>query len=164
MKIENKAWIFFGIIVVLYILVGVINQQLFVKSLLFSLKIIERVIPVLIMVLVLMIIVNYFVTPRMLVKWLGEESGIKGWIVAIIAGIISSGPIYMWYPLLSQLQKKGAKQGLIAVFLYNRAVKIPLMPLLIYYFGLVYTIVLTIVMIAMSIVQGLIVEKMGVKQ
>ena len=95
----------------------------------------------------------------MLVKWLGKESGIKGWLIAIIGGILSSGPIYMWYPLLSQIKKQGGRDGLIATFLYNRAVKIPLMPLLIYYFGWIYAIVLTFVMIIFSVFQGLIVEK-----
>ncbi len=44
------------------------------------------------------------------------------------------------------LQKKGMRPALIATFLYNRAVKIPLLPLLIIYFGLTYSLVLMVVM------------------
>ena len=51
------------------------------------------------------------------------------------------------------------KNSLIAVFLYNRAVKPALIPLMIYYFGLSYLIVLTIVMIIFSIINGILVEK-----
>jgi uncharacterized membrane protein YraQ (UPF0718 family) len=65
----------------------------------------------------------------------------------------------MWYPLLSDLQKKGVKNSFIATFLYNRAIKPALLPLIIFYFGLAFTIVLTIVMIIASVFQGLIVEK-----
>ena len=106
-----------------------------------------------------MAIINYFVSPQKLVRYIGKSAGIKRWIIAIITGIISTGPIYLWYPLLSELKKQGVSNGFIATFLYNRAIKIPLIPLMIFYFGLAYVIVLTIVMIIISIVQGLIVEK-----
>ena len=106
-----------------------------------------------------MVLINYFVKPKKLVQYLGKNAGLKGWIISIISGIISTGPIYMWYPLLNELQKKGIRNAYIVAFLYNRAIKPALLPLLILYFGLTYTIVLTIVMIIISILQGIIVEK-----
>jgi len=153
------SWYFLGSVILLYIIVILIHPAYLNPSLQFFIGIIKRILPVFIVVFILMVLTNYFVTPRMLVKWLGKESGIKGWLIAIIGGILSSGPIYMWYPLLSQIKKQGGRDGLIATFLYNRAVKIPLMPLLIYYFGWIYAIVLTFVMIIFSVFQGLIVEK-----
>jgi uncharacterized membrane protein YraQ (UPF0718 family) len=68
----------------------------------------------------------------------------------------------MWYPLLSELEEQGVRKGLIAAFLYNRAIKIPLLPMIIVYFGLLFTVVLTIVMMIISVVQGLIIEKLMV--
>ena len=65
----------------------------------------------------------------------------------------------MWYPLLNDLQKQGVKNGFIATFLYNRAVKIPLLPVMILYFELKYVILLTAVMVLISVIQGLVVEK-----
>ncbi|MEA2074619.1 MAG: hypothetical protein U9O85_02630 [Euryarchaeota archaeon] len=61
-------------------------------------------------------------------KYAGEGSGIKGWFLAISAGIISHGPIYIWYPLLKELRDRGMRSGLIAAFMYSRAIKIPLLP------------------------------------
>ena len=58
-----------------------------------------------------------------------------------------------------QWEKKGVGFGLIATFIYSRAIKLPLLPIMIYYFGIKYTIVLTVVLIVMSIVQGKIIEK-----
>jgi uncharacterized membrane protein YraQ (UPF0718 family) len=92
-------------------------------------------------------------------KFLGEKSGIKGFIFAVIGGILSLGPIYMWYPMLFDLRKKGMKSSLIAIFLYNRAIKIPLLPMMIYYFGPMFTLILTIYMIIFSVINGLIVER-----
>jgi len=159
------GWYFLLIVIAIYITVLFITPEKVLKSLGVFVGIIIKVIPVIILVFVLMAITNYFIKPSFLVKFMGKKSGVLGWVIAIIAGIISTGPIYMWYPLLADLKKKGVRKGLIATFLYNRAIKIPLLPMIILYFGLPYTIVLTIVMIVVSVVQGLIIEKLvGVKK
>jgi len=122
-------------------------------------SILGKVLPILVIVFILMALVNYFVNIRTLTKYLGESAGIKGWLISIGAGIISHGPIYMWYPLLHDLKKKGMRSAYIAAFLYNRAVKLPALPLMVLYFGLKYVAVLMILMILVSVVQGLVVEK-----
>ena len=153
------GWYFLLGVILLYIIISIFKIETILLSLQFFVDIIVKILPVLVLIFVLMALTNYYIRPKMLVKLMGKGSGIKGWAISIIAGIISSGPIYMWYPLLSDLQRQGMRNGLIAGFLYNRAVKIPLLPLLIMYFGLVYTIVLMIVMIIMSVFQGIVVEK-----
>lgn len=90
---------------------------------------------------------------------MGKEKGVKGWLIAIGGGILSTGSIYMWYPLLKDLKEKGVRYGFISVFLYNRAIKIPLIPIIITYFGVKFVVVLTLVMVFVSIIQGLIIEK-----
>lgn len=90
---------------------------------------------------------------------MGKESGWKGWLLAIILGIISHGSVYAWYPLLKDLKNHGMREGLIAGFIYSRAIKIPFIPLMIYYFGLKFFIVLTIYMIIGAILEGLLLEK-----
>ncbi len=159
-QITNKAWYFLIIMIIAYAIIAVFNTSLVKNALEIFLDIIKKIIPAFILVFVLMTLTNYFVKPKTLVKHLGEKSNtVKALTIAIITGIISSGPIYMWYPLLSDLKKQGVRPGLIAIFLYNRAVKIPLLPLIIVYFGLAYAVVLTIVMIFASILQGFIVDK-----
>lgn len=154
-----SGWYFLGVVVLIYFIILLVNLKAFMSSLIFFKNILITVLPVLFLIFILMALTNYFVKPKFLIKYLGKNSGIKGWIISIIAGIISSGPIYMWYPLLNDLQKQGVKSGLIATFLYNRAVKIPLLPLLIFYFGIIYSLVLMFVMIIVSVLQGIIIEK-----
>lgn len=125
-----------------------------------SLSIFVKIIPVFVMVFIIMASFNYFITPKQMAGYLGKGSGIKGWLIAVVTGIISTGPIYMWYPLLNDLQQKGARNGFVAVFLYNRAVKPALIPMIVMFFGLKYTIILTVVMIIISLLQGMLVEKM----
>jgi hypothetical protein len=50
------------------------------------------------------------------------------------------------------------RTALAATFLYNRAVKVPLLPLMIYYFGIAFTAVLTAYMILFSVAVGAVTE------
>lgn len=159
-KIEfsKGPWYFLLGVILLWIIIFFINKELIFKSSSFFLNIIVKILPIIALVFVLMFIVNYFIKPEKLVSFFGKESKIT-WLIAIITGIISTGPIYMWYPLLGDLQKKGIKNGFIATFLYNRAIKIPLLPLVIFYFGLTYVLILLSVMMVMSVVQGITINK-----
>jgi uncharacterized membrane protein YraQ (UPF0718 family) len=105
-----------------------------------------------------MTITHYFVTPDFITRHF-SESGIRKWFFIIIGGILSTGPIYMWYPLLADLRKKGIQYGYIATFLYSRAIKIPLLPVMVFYFSVKYIVILTVVMIAISIVQGITINR-----
>ena len=155
----DKSWYFLGVVLVAYVVLGFFRMDLILNSFDFTLKILKNIIPVFIMVFGLMAFVNYYINPKRVAKYLGKSSGVKRWFFSIVGGLISTGPIYMWYPMLKDLKNKGVNYGFIATFLYNRAIKPPLLPLLIFYFGLKFTVVLTFVMILMSVVQGIIFEK-----
>jgi len=103
---------------------------------------------------VLMILINLFLKPAQIVKFLGRGAGAKGILLAAAAGIISTGPIYAWYPLLRDLKGKGAANSPIAIFLYNRAVKPFLLPVMIAYFGWIYVVILTALTVLGSIAVG----------
>jgi len=158
---ENKttSWYFLIGVVALYGITLIFDAQKTYEALIFCKDIILKVLPIFLIVFVLLALSNKFITPKKLTKRLGKKSGVKGWIITIVAGIISSGPIYMWYPLLHDLEKQGMRTGLLATFLYARAIKVPLLPLLIIYFGTTYTIILTMTLIIVSVIQGIIVEK-----
>jgi len=103
-------------------------------------------------------IMNYLVNPRTVSKYVGKGSGIQGWFLAIFTGILSHGPVYAWYPLLRDLRNQGMKSGLIAAFLYNRAIKIPLFPLMVYYFGTRFVLIFTCYIVVSSIFLGWIIH------
>jgi len=152
-------WYFLIVVLTAYLITFLFSRSHAISAFGMFVDIILKVLPVLLIVFIFMVLINYFVKSMIIVRFLGVKSGAKGWIISIIAGIISTGPIYMWYPLLNDLQKQGMRNGLIATFLYNRAVKLPLLPMLILYFGLTYTIVLMSVMILVSVFQGKLTEK-----
>jgi uncharacterized membrane protein YraQ (UPF0718 family) len=118
-----------------------------------------RIIPILGVVFIIMFLTNLLITPERMEKHMGKESGLRGWIYSIFLGIIVSGPPYVLFPLLGDLKKQGMKNELLAAFLYNRNVKIPFLPVMVFYFGLSYTIILSAYIILFSILNGLLVGR-----
>jgi len=161
MNLKNLSgkWYFLLIVILIYVVLFFCNYNLFLSAGNFFFNILKKIIPVFILVFVLMSLTNYFFTPKFISKHL-KEKGIMKWVFVVIAGIISTGAIYMWYPLLADLKDRGLNYGLITCFLYNRAIKIPLVPLMIFYFSLKYVLFLTLLMVLMSVVQGIIINEL----
>jgi len=158
LKKISGAWFFFILIVTLYLFLFFVNPSLCISSLIFFRQILIKIIPIFLLVWFLMVIANYFITPKFVFKYFDKKSANK-WFFAIIGGILSEGPIYIWYPLLADLKKKGLDYGFVACFLYNRAIKLPILPAAIYYFGWKYILILAIIMIIASIGQGIIISR-----
>jgi uncharacterized membrane protein YraQ (UPF0718 family) len=155
----------FGVAFLLFVVIGYVTLGIFDFPLLCSVlyvltRLIAQIAPVLLIVFVVMFFTHLLFEGQRTVGLLGKGSGFQGWMVAIAGGIVSSGPIYMWYPLLSDLKEKGMKESLIAAFLYNRAIKIPLLPMMVHYFGWDFTLTLSIYMVLFSMVNGVIVQRL----
>ena len=152
--------IFPGLVILGYFVLFFTSPAKTGKALLLSGRMFLTLIPVFIVVILFMGGLNYFLNPQKVKKLFGKESGAKGWFFAVLLGIISHGSIYAWYPLLKDLQAQGMKNGLIAAFLYNRAIKIPHLPVMIYYFGIQFVALLFIYMVIASIIEGLLIDLM----
>jgi uncharacterized membrane protein YraQ (UPF0718 family) len=131
----------------------------FSRTLEFFIKIMLQILPIFVLVFILMTLSNLFVNRQTVATYL-KKPGIKKWLFVIIAGILSTGPIYVWYPLLAEFREKGVAYGYLATFLYNRAIKIPLLPMAVFYFGLRYVIVLTFLMVFFSVIQGILINQL----
>jgi uncharacterized membrane protein YraQ (UPF0718 family) len=166
-KKDNKSskgkWIFLGSVLVLFTVVSFIYPNKIEPILLMFKKLMLQILPILALVYVIMLLTNYFVDNDKLKKYMGEDAGVKGWIISIISGILSVGPIYMWYPLMNDLQLKGVENKFLVTFLYNRGIKLQWLPMLILYFGIKYSLTLLIVMAVMSIPLGIITGKLITK-
>jgi hypothetical protein len=157
-KISGK-WIFVVIVLAIYLILLIFNPILAEKSFLTSLKVFTEIAPLFLIVILFMFLNNYLLSSDKIVKLLGKGSGIKGWALSLVGGVLSTGPIFVWYPLLKELKDKGMESSLIGVFLFNRAVKIPFLPMMIFYFGISFTIILSIYMLIFSIINGFLLGK-----
>ncbi|AKH97540.1 hypothetical protein [Halanaeroarchaeum sulfurireducens] len=145
--------------VVLYLAVLAVDTDGGRQALAESASILARIAPVLVLVTALIAVSKYALSPKTVATYVGAESGVTGYLVAILTGIASHGPVYVWYALLRDMRESGMRDGLIAVFLYNRAIKLPLLPLFVVYFDLAYAAVLIGYMAIASVLQGLIVDR-----
>ncbi|MFP4022516.1 MAG: permease [Candidatus Paceibacterota bacterium] len=162
-KINNKkisgGVIFLLLVIILYLILGVVDSDIIQVALVYFLKVIKDVTPIFVTVFILMFLFNLFLDEKKMAKFLGESAGIKGWFISIIGGVLSMGPIEMWYPLLGDMQKGGMKNSFITTFLYNRGIKLPLLPMMVHYFGLPFTVVLTFYMLVFSVINGILLGK-----
>lgn len=123
-----------------------------------SLNIIYQLLPIFIFIIIVTALVSYFLKPKHIVKHLGENSGKKGIFYALIGGIVSHGPMYAWYGLISELREHGLKDELLIIFFYARAIKIPMVPFMIGIFGLPFTIIISVYILIFAIIQGKIIN------
>ncbi|RLD12986.1 permease [candidate division KSB1 bacterium] len=157
---KNKiSIIVLAVISAAYVVLYFTNGDMFEKSIGKFLGLVLQIAPFLLLVFIIMFFNFWFLKPEMIKKYLGEQSGLKGYIFAILAGIISVGSVYMWYPLLKELRGSGMSDKLIAIFIYNRSIKLHLLPLMILYFGLTFTSALTAATILFSLIIGFVVHK-----
>jgi uncharacterized membrane protein YraQ (UPF0718 family) len=153
----KKRYIFLLLTIGLYIFIYFWNYILFLESIYIFIDYVIKLLPSLILMWGLLYIFNLFLNPKKLKKYLEESLGMKKYFFIIFLAIISSGPIYAWYPLLGDLKKNGLKDSFIAIFLYARSIKPALLPLMLTYFSFTFVFLLTTLTIIFSLLSGLII-------
>lgn len=154
------GWLFLLLVLAAYGVTGAIDAEMAGQALGFFAKVMQNVLPILVVVFFLLLAADLLFEPKWIKRNLGREAGIKGWLLAAVGGVLATGPIYAWYALLQELRAKGMRASLAAVFLYSRAIKLPLLPLMIHYFGTAYTVVLCVYLIVFSIINGVLMAKL----
>lgn len=147
-----------GSVILTYVILFFMDPENAKHAVFEGLQVLKMVLPIILVVFFLMGLVNITVDKEKISRHFGNESGMKGWFYAIVAGILSHGPAYVWYPFLQNLREHGAKDSLIFAFLYARAIKLPWIPLMISYFGWVFTLFFSLYIIIGALLQGMIVE------
>ncbi len=152
--IEYKGLKFLYVVIFTYILLLLFDTNNALISLKSFFSILYTLIPIFIFIIILTAFINYFLKPKDIIKHFGENSGKKGIFYALVAGIISHGPMYAWYGLISELREEGVKDELLIIFFYARAIKIPMLPFMIGIFGIHFTILMTLYILFFAIIQG----------
>lgn len=154
---------FLALVVAGYIVFFVFNSQGALLALRKSAMILANILPIFAVVIAFTALLNHALQPKQIVKHLGDKSGAKGWLLALFAGVVSHGPMYAWYPMIEDLRSRGLRDGLVVVFFYARAVKLPLLPLMLDYFGAGFTLVLSLYILIGALLQGWIFERLNRK-
>lgn len=156
---KKNIFIFPGIVTGIYLVLGLINHDNTLKALNYSIKLFSAIAPVLLFVLLFMFIFN-LIDEKKLKKIITKSPQFIQYLVMTLLGTFSHGPIYAWYPLMKNFHEKGIQYGPISSFLYARGIKLAMMPVMITYFGMKYTVILTVYMIVFANINGLLVDLM----
>ncbi|WP_319203267.1 permease [uncultured Ilyobacter sp.] len=112
-----KRYKFFTITLLILIALFFVNHEMGVKAVgitVYSLKEMVLVIPP---VFILLGLLDNWVPKETMVKYMGEDSGIKGVVLALFIGSAAAGPLYGAFPVAAVFMKKGVKFSNVIVFL-----------------------------------------------
>ena len=145
------GWAFLLFVTAVYVVLLVAIPDRALAALRASGRVLLQVAIPLLIAFALMFLINLLVRPSHVARFMGGGAGLKGVVLSTAAGILSMGPIYAWYPLLKSLREKGASCFHLANFLSNRAVKPYLVPLMVFYFGWVFALTLSVLTVLSSL-------------
>lgn len=160
MKINFKGVKFLLAVLLGYAVLLIIESEKTLLALQKSGMILLSLLPLFLLIITLTALINYFLKPKQIVKHFGKNSGVKGLFYALFGGIISHGPMYAWYGMLEDMRSHGLKDGLIAAFMYARAIKLPLLPFMVDLFGVLFTIVMIVYILLAAVVQGKLMDRL----
>jgi uncharacterized membrane protein YraQ (UPF0718 family) len=79
-------------------------------------------------ILVLMGLLDVWVSREKIESSLGHKSGIKGNIIALFLGSVAAGPLFAAFPVAKSMEHKGARRANCVIFLGSWAtIKIPML-------------------------------------
>jgi uncharacterized membrane protein YraQ (UPF0718 family) len=76
-----------------------------------------KLLPILVSMLALVSVILFLIPNETLVKYMGEGSGVKGWVTASLLGSVALIPGFIAYPLCGILIDNGVAYSVIAVFI-----------------------------------------------
>jgi uncharacterized membrane protein YraQ (UPF0718 family) len=88
-----------------------------VAGLKFALRVTVQIVPLLIFAFIVAGMVEVLVPREALSRWIGAESGLKGILLATVAGGVCPGGPYVSLPIVAGLLRSGASIGVVVAFL-----------------------------------------------
>jgi uncharacterized membrane protein YraQ (UPF0718 family) len=110
-------------------------------------------------------LIDAWVPREILMKYMGDNSGVMGVIIAMLIGSVAAGPMYAAFPFTSVLIKKGVRFSNIIIFMNAWCVtKISTLLFEFSALGYKFTIARLIIDLPAVIIMGYIVEKIVGKE
>jgi len=162
-KIKNNK--FLALSILLLIIISFIDIALTYKALENAT---QQIISMLIIVPPIFLMIGLFdvwIPRETIIKLMGENSGIKGMVLAFFLGGFSAGPTVAAFPIAMIMIKKGAKYSNVLFFLMVwSSLKLPILFYQITTIGLNLSVIINTVMIFVFILGALIAEKLFTKE
>ncbi|MFP3126353.1 permease [Ectobacillus funiculus] len=114
---ELKRYRFFFILLFGLIILTFINRSVGWNAFQLTGKSILDMLFLLPPVLIFVGLLDKWVEKEILIRYMGEKSGIHGILFSLLLGVIAAGPLYVAFPIAALLLKKGASIRYIVFFL-----------------------------------------------
>lgn len=112
-------------------------------------------------ILVLIGLLDVWIDRQTMMKYMGEDAGLKGFFFAFILGSFAAGPLYMAFPIAAILMKKKARYAYIIFFLgVWSSTKLPIAIYEISSFGLAFTLLHMGVNLVIFAIGAILIEKL----
>ena len=111
-------------------------------------------------IMILMGLFVVWVSKEIVIRHLGERSGIKGMLISFVLGALPTGPMYVAFPLVFGLKQKGASISNIVIFLSAWAcIKLPQKMVELQFLGWKFMAARLILTIIFVTIMGIIIER-----
>lgn len=88
-----------------------------IAGLKFALRVTVEILPLLVFAFIVAGMVEALVPRELLSRWVGEQAGLKGILLATLAGGLCPGGPYVSLPIVAGLLRSGASVGVVVAFL-----------------------------------------------
>lgn len=123
-----KRYRLFIVLLFIELLLFFIKPDLSVKAFTLSYKSLFEMLSVLPPIFILLGLMDVWMKKETLMKYMGEDSGLVGIIIAFVLGSIAAGPLYGAFPVAIVLLKKGCKLSNVFIMIGAwSTTKIPLL-------------------------------------
>lgn len=117
MKIVLKKYRAFIVVTLMIGILTIFNNELGFKSLNIAAYSFKEMILVIPPIFILLGLLDIWVPKEIMIKYMGEGSGIKGIVLSILIGSLAAGPLYGAFPVAAVFMKKGVKFNNILIFI-----------------------------------------------
>ena len=112
-----KRYIFFITALLITIMITVFNDDIGLRSFNIAFSSFKQMISVVPPIMIILGLMDVWIPREAMMKYMGDDSGIKGISLAILIGSIAAGPMYAAFPFTKVLLKKGVRFSNIIIFM-----------------------------------------------
>ena len=112
-----KKYSFFLMVFLMTIAITLINKEAGFKSFGIAFSSFKQMVSVVPPIMLMLGLMDVWVPRETMMKYMGDNSGITGIILAILIGSVAAGPMYAAFPFTTVLLRKGVKFSNIIIFM-----------------------------------------------
>ena len=112
-----KRYSFFLVTIFAISTLYIVNKEIGLKAATITLSSFKEMIMVIPPIFILLGLLDIWVSKEIMVKYMGEGSGIKGVLIAILIGSAAAGPLYGAFPVAAVFMKKNVSFKNVFIFM-----------------------------------------------